>query len=73
MIVCLCRGVSQKKVLEVIDSGARSVSEIARSCGAGSDCGSCVPMLQQMLDAKSSDKHPSAARPQSVPGVAARS
>jgi bacterioferritin-associated ferredoxin len=56
VIVCICRGVSQKRVLETIDAGAGNVGEIGRRCGAGTDCGTCTPLLQQTLDARRSDR-----------------
>ncbi|MGA7616790.1 MAG: (2Fe-2S)-binding protein [Thermoanaerobaculia bacterium] len=48
MIVCLCRAKSDRDVLEAIEEGARSVSDLRR-CGIGTECGSCHDMLRQML------------------------
>jgi bacterioferritin-associated ferredoxin len=42
MIVCLCRGVSERDLTEAVRDGARTVDEVGRRCGgAGSECGSC--------------------------------
>jgi bacterioferritin-associated ferredoxin len=42
MIVCLCRGVSDRQIIEAVRCGARSLDEVSRRCdGAGGDCGSC--------------------------------
>jgi len=50
MIVCICRGVSDREVAEEIRRGARSLDELSRRCdGAGRDCGSCVPHLESHL------------------------
>jgi bacterioferritin-associated ferredoxin len=49
MYVCLCRGVSDRKVRKAINRGATTVEEISRTCGAGSGCGGCRPELQAML------------------------
>ena len=49
MYVCLCRGVSDRKVRKAISRGATTVEEIARTCGAGSGCGGCRPELQALL------------------------
>jgi assimilatory nitrate reductase catalytic subunit len=49
MIVCLCEGVSEKKVDQAIDSGARTVEAVGRMCGAGTGCGSCKPLVRDML------------------------
>jgi bacterioferritin-associated ferredoxin len=49
MIVCVCHAVNDRKIKEVIQNGARSVSAIARSCRAGTDCGACCSSLRNML------------------------
>jgi bacterioferritin-associated ferredoxin len=49
MFVCSCRAVSDRTVAAVIASGARTVEEIARRCGAGAQCGGCWPELERLL------------------------
>jgi bacterioferritin-associated ferredoxin len=49
MIACLCRGLSEAAVQNVIESGASSLRQIAEACGAGTDCGACCPMVQELL------------------------
>ena len=49
MIVCLCRGVSEAALQHVIDAGATSLGAIADACGAGTDCGACCPLVQELL------------------------
>lgn len=42
MIVCVCKGVSEREIGEAIRRGACSLDEVGRRCrGAGGDCGSC--------------------------------
>ena len=48
MIVCLCRGKSDRDVLKAIDAGASSIRDLQR-CGIGTDCGSCHGLLRMML------------------------
>ena len=48
MIVCLCHGVSDRKLKSLIDHGARSVREIGEKCDAGTDCGACVRAIHQL-------------------------
>jgi len=48
MIVCICRGVSDRTINQAIDDGARSLRDLQR-CGAGDQCGSCHDMLRKML------------------------
>jgi len=49
MIVCLCRGVSDRQVNEAIDNGATCVGRLEQ-CGIGGDCGGCERTLEKMLD-----------------------
>ena len=53
MIVCHCQGVNDHKVRRVVDTGAHTVDEIARACGAGARCGGCWPLLMDILEAQS--------------------
>jgi bacterioferritin-associated ferredoxin len=48
--VCLCRGVTHKTIIEVIEAGARSVEDVASGCRAGTSCGGCVPAVVRLLD-----------------------
>ncbi len=50
MIVCLCRGVSERHVEAAIARGASTSEEVGRVCGAGRDCGACCPMLESLLE-----------------------
>lgn len=50
MVICLCKGVSDKKIRQLIAGGAKSLREIMASCKAGSDCGSCVCAVKEMLN-----------------------
>lgn len=49
MIICLCRGVSDKDVRRAVGRGAGAVEAISAACGAGSDCGACTLMLVDLL------------------------
>lgn len=48
MIVCICRGKSDRDVKKAIDNGASSLRELQR-CGIGDQCGSCHNSLRTML------------------------
>ena len=48
MIVCICRGASESKILNAIDNGASSLRDLQR-CGIGDQCGSCHNSLRAML------------------------
>ena len=50
MIVCSCKGVSDREIHGAIDQGSRTVRElVAHSRGAGTDCGSCTRSLRRLL------------------------
>jgi bacterioferritin-associated ferredoxin len=49
MILCVCRGVSEREVGETIGRGAASVDEVAHHCGAGLDCGTCRHDIHELL------------------------
>jgi bacterioferritin-associated ferredoxin len=49
MIICVCKRVSERKVLNVIQDGAQTIDQVTQSCGAGGDCGSCRRMIGEMI------------------------
>lgn len=49
MYVCLCRGVTDERVVEVVREGAGSVAAVGRACGAGRTCGGCRPEIRRLL------------------------
>jgi len=51
MLVCHCKAVTEGDVRGAIEAGACTRREIARHCGAGSVCGGCVPLLDELLGA----------------------
>ena len=49
-LVCLCNGVSERKVVKAIDHGATTIDEIGLSCRAGTTCHGCHDTLAGLLD-----------------------
>jgi bacterioferritin-associated ferredoxin len=49
MVVCHCRALTDRDVRAAIDDGARSVPDLARTCGAARDCGGCRFALKDLL------------------------
>ncbi len=49
MILCHCMGVSDRAVFTAIRGGASSVGEVARACRAGTGCGGCLPLIQELI------------------------
>ena len=48
MIICICRGKSERDIMRAIDNGASTVRDLQR-CGIGDQCGSCHNSLRAML------------------------
>jgi len=49
MYVCSCAGVSDRAVKAAVDDGARSIEDLGERCGAGAECGGCLPALADLL------------------------
>lgn len=49
MIVCLCKGVSSRTILDEVRRGNCTMKGIAQACQAGRDCGSCVSQIREMI------------------------
>lgn len=42
MYVCLCKGVSDSRIRQSVEKGARSWREVQRETGCGTQCGKCA-------------------------------
>lgn len=49
MLVCHCKVVYERHIRDEIARGARDEFDIARACGAGTGCGSCIPAISRLL------------------------
>ncbi len=50
-LICTCFGVSEETIEKVIaDNYCQTVEEVSRLCNAGSGCGSCQPLIQEIID-----------------------
>lgn len=50
VIVCHCFGVSDRRILAEAGLGASDAGDVARRCGAGSDCGGCTNRIEDLLE-----------------------
>jgi bacterioferritin-associated ferredoxin len=48
VIVCLCRGVSDRTIRGLVASGVSEIAEITSACGAAGDCGACMPFVEKI-------------------------
>jgi bacterioferritin-associated ferredoxin len=51
MLVCHCKGLTDRDVRRAIESGACTRREVTLRCGAGSVCGGCRPVIDELLGA----------------------
>ena len=49
MWLCLCKSVSDRQIRQAIRAGARTVDDLSRMTGAGTDCGECLRALRDSL------------------------
>ena len=50
-LICTCFGVSENSIETVIQSNRlRTIEQVTRACRAGAGCGSCQPLIQDILD-----------------------
>lgn len=49
MYVCICFAVTDHEIETEVRAGARTLREIAKRCGAGTGCGSCVHRIYALL------------------------
>lgn len=52
MYVCICHAVSENEVRDSIRAGARTEEAVAEACAAGTDCGSCLDRICDMIEAE---------------------
>lgn len=51
MVVCHCHAINDRRIREEVASGALDAAALAERCGAGTRCGSCVPVVEAILAA----------------------
>ena len=50
MYVCLCHGVTDQEMKQQIRSGADTLEKVGNVCGAGTCCGCCREMIQDLIE-----------------------
>ena len=50
-LICTCFGISEETIENVIKENAlETVEEVSETCSAGGGCGSCQPLIQEIID-----------------------
>lgn len=50
MLVCHCRGITDRQIRRLVKEGASSTRDVARATGAGLRCGGCRTNVKQVID-----------------------
>ncbi len=49
--ICNCMGVSRGEIMDAIKAGGlKTVEEVGEATAAGTGCGGCQPLIQEILD-----------------------
>lgn len=57
MIVCHCKGITDREIRSAVRDGAKTKRQVARACQAGRSCGGCHPVIREIID---DEREPSA-------------
>ncbi len=71
MIICICRGKSDRDIAQAIENGATSLRDLQR-CGIGDQCGSCNNTLRGMLARAAEERAAEQAATDACPGCGGR-
>jgi bacterioferritin-associated ferredoxin len=52
MIVCHCRGISDREIRRCVRAGEVTVGGVSRACGAATGCGGCKPLVGKIVEAE---------------------
>ena len=68
-LICSCHQVPKQKLLEAIGTGRCSLNTLASCTKAGTGCGGCKPLVQELIDAYAANVTPDPRDNWYVPGV----
>jgi len=49
MYVCICKDVTDADIKDAVDSGAKTLRDLYRSHGVGSQCGKCTCVAREVI------------------------
>jgi nitrite reductase (NADH) large subunit len=55
-LVCICNLVDEKEIISFLEKGAQSTSDIQRLTRAGTSCGRCLPVIDEIVAVYQSKK-----------------
>ena len=51
MYVCICNAVTDSAIRAAVEDGARSLRDLSAQTGCSTQCGRCVPVAREVMDA----------------------
>lgn len=70
MYVCICRAVSEKRIVRAVAEGATTLRDLRERTQLGTGCGKCVPQAYQLLRDTLDARHSPAAHHELVKSAA---
>jgi bacterioferritin-associated ferredoxin len=67
MLVCHCKGVSDRAVRRTVRAGANTASQVGEECGAGTCCGGCIQTINEIIHTESSAVERNVTQPVTLP------
>jgi len=55
-LVCICNFVDESEILSTLKKGANSTSDIQRLTRAGTSCGRCLPVIDEIVNTFQKEK-----------------
>jgi bacterioferritin-associated ferredoxin len=52
MIICQCRGVTDRTIRKAVRDGAGNRNDVVRACTAGKSCGGCALAIDEIIEAE---------------------
>lgn len=50
MLVCICRGITDKDIKNELYEGASSFKDVSKALGVGTCCGQCAPYAKDLVN-----------------------
>jgi len=64
MYICICHAVTDSAIHTVVNDGASSFRDISFATGCGTQCGSCVAQVREVMNEALADQGSTASREQ---------
>lgn len=69
MYVCVCNAVTERQIAEAVAEGAKSVKDLNRLLGVGSECGSCVRSARECISQSHQSMHAASVQPSQIGAI----